>query len=643
MQTLPSAGTAARNSQRLPSIFPKLKRAASVLLSTLALASLCPAQTQPDSAGSGQNEIEIRGQLLLMHFVEQERQPSFAGVAARYATGERISEAHRMLGELLAKPATAPGDAFYRVAIYLFGRQNLPYALAESIKRSLAEVPTRRGEAEHEWHMYYAALLLAAETWPDTPAEQWFNGKSSAENLLEAKSYFTAWINQLVENGQSEYDSPQFMPSFFATLALMHEFTRDDLFRKRLKVVLNLIMLDFASEHLDGLYAGAHSRISEAQIMSPRDALSAGFAWLYFGAGRMAPSPELLFASLSSFELASVILELATNRDPLGGYVHLERKSAARFLRPAPKQETMVCKYAYVTKQYILGSQQGGLFYPTHQHSWGLTYLSETDDRPTLFITYPSTSARELALFHAEEPRVMLAEANSPRSRRSQEVRLTGASAYERLFQHRNVLLGLYDAPDTLTQVRLNGFFSEDLQDFSAAASEGASLQPGEWIFCRAAGTFIAVLPMQPFRFEKIPGGRLFVSEGRRNGFVIEVSTPLENASFEEFQRRVREVAKLTIDRDAEATNRVRYTTSYGDRMLFSYNAATGTVRRLLNGLPVLAEACPLFESQFLRYYPNQRRLVLRINNQWLELDFAKWEVTQGYSEITDELRGEWR
>ncbi|MDZ7268060.1 MAG: hypothetical protein ONB48_09830 [candidate division KSB1 bacterium] len=642
MQTLASAGMAARNLQRLPFHSPKITCAASLLVGALILTAFCQAQTQPDSGNAATNEIELRGQLLLMHFVEQERQPSFAGVAARYATGERVSEAHRMLGELLARPSTAPADAFYRVAIYLFGRQNLPYALAESIKRSLAEVPTRRGEAEHQWHMYHAALLLAAETWPDTPAEQWFNGKSSAENLLEAKSYFNAWITQLVENGQSEYDSPQFMPAFFATLALMHEFTRDDLFRKRLKVVLNLIMLDFASEHLDGLYAGAHSRISEAQIMSPREALSAGFAWLYFGAGKMVPSPELLFASLSSFELASVIRELATNRDPLGGYVHRERKRAARFLRSPAHQEATVCKYNYITRQYILGSHQGGLFYPAHQHSWGLTYLAQTDERPTLFISCPSASASELALFHADEPRVLLAEAGSPRHRRSQESGLTGASAYERLFQHRNVLLGLYDTPDSLRQVRLHGFFSDDLQDLSVTTGGGNSLLPGEWIFCRAAETFIAVLPMQPFRFEKIAGGRLFVSEGPRNGFVIEVSTPLENASFEEFQRRVREVANLTVDQDAGAT-RVRYTTSYGDRMLFSYNAATGAVRRLLNGLPVTAETCPLFESQFMRYFPDQRRLVLRLNNQWLELDFAKWEVNQGYSEITNELRGEWR
>lgn len=610
-------------------------------LSTVFAAAPGHAQEEPDST-QNQSGVELRGQMLLLHFVENERQPGFAAVAARYATGERVNEAHRMLEELLTRPNSEPANAFYRIATYLFGRQNLPYGLAENIKRSLSQVPTLRGEAEHEWHMYYAALLLASETWPDTPAEQWFNGKSSAENMREAKDYFTAWINQVITSGQSEYDSPQFMPAFFASLALMHEFTRDDLFRKRLNVMLNLLMLDFASEHLDGLYAGAHSRISEAQIMSPRETLSAGFAWLYFGAGKMVPSPELLFASLSSFELASVILEMATNRDPLGGYVHLERKHAGRFLRAAPKQEDNVGKYAYVTRQYILGSIQGGLYYPTYQHSWGLTYLSSTDDRPILFITYPSTTARELALFRTEEPRILLAEANSPRGRLAQEIKLTGASAYERLFQHRNVLIGLYDAPDSSRQVRLNGFFSDDLQNFSSAVTESKDFLPPDWIFCRAEDTYIAVLPMQPYRFEKIPDGKLFVSEGRRNGFVIEVSTPLENENFEEFQRRVREVGRLEIKRDIDATNRIKYTTSYGDRMLFSYNAATGDVRRILNDFPVRTDAYPLFDNQFLKFYPDQKRLALRVNNQWLELDFVKWEVTQRVSEITDELKANW-
>ena len=455
------------------------------------------------------SDFETRGQVLLLHFVEEETGISFSGVAARYAAGERIGEAHRMMSELTAAPSSDVSYTFKLIATYLFGRQNLPFAIAEKVPQLLSSNVPIRHDYEHEWLMYYATIILAAETWPDMIAEKWFNGKSSSENHQDAKAYINEWIESAVENGQREYDSPQFMPSFFASFALLHEFTRDDDLRKRLKVILNLIMLDFASEHLDGLYAGAHSRIEKDQIISPRDALSAGFAWLYFGSGKMVPSPELLFASLSGYTLPNVIFELATNRDPLGGYVHLERKQPYRFNRYQDPENIIVNKYAYVTRHYILGSIQGGVFYPKDQHSWGLTYFSPNDRRPGLFMTYPSVSEYELAAFYTEETRVLLADAEMEKNTNSVGFALTGASAYERILQHRNVLISLYHPPDSLGLVDLNGFFSEDLNTLEAPVADSVESEP-QWIFCRAGSTFIAVFPLQAFHLEKTAGGQIF-------------------------------------------------------------------------------------------------------------------------------------
>lgn len=585
----------------------------------------------------GKKDFEARAQTLLAYFVEKETQPSFAAVAARYAAGERISEAQRMLRDLLAVPNYEPVHAFRMIATYLYGRQNLPPNLAEKVKNSLGKIAIFRGSSEHENVLYFSTILLAAETWPDMPAEHWFNGKSSAENLEEAQAYLRNWLELFATQGQSEFDAPQFMPSFFAALALMHEFTRDEELRKKLIVALHVFMIDFAAEHMGGIYTGAHSRNANAFVLSPRDAPSNGFAWLYFGVGRMIPSAELLFASLSSYELPAIISQLATKRDPIGGFVHLEHKRRYPSVRYADEFENGFCKYTYVTRQYTLGSVPGGALSPQDQRSWSLTYRSKQDDHPVLFLASPTFTARELGRYHYAEPRMLLAEMKSPRQATPQTEMFRGATEYERLFQHRNVLLGLYDTPDSLEVIRLHGFFSQGLDTLLVSDSTGTQVS-ANWIFGKAAETFFALLPLQPYRMEKIPEGHLFISEGKHNGFILEVSTVTESVSLAEFQRRIREVTQVDLSNLGLQT-KIKYSTIYGDKMEFAFAPATGKTTRYLNNIPVAMSDCALYESPMLKHFSDAKRMVLRFKNEWLELDLDQWEVTEQISTITEELK----
>lgn len=616
------------------------KLAARVLVSSfifvLLAVRLVAAQT-PTESPTPKKEFEDRAQTLLAYFVEKENRASFAAVAARYAAGERISEAQRMMNDLLFASNHEAAYAFRMMATYMYGRQNLPPALAEKIKASLGKIAFFRGTSEHESVLYFTALLLAAETWPEMDAEQWFNGKASAENASEARVYLTQWVEALVREGQIEFDSPQFMPAFFAAAALLHEFTRDEDLRKKLKVALHVLLIDFATEHMAGMYTGAHSRNAQSFALAPREAPTNGFAWLYFGVGRMIPSAELLFASLSSYELPDIITQLATKRDPIGGIVHREHKRLPRSLRDDDALTTGFCKYAYVTRHYALGSIPGGAISTKDQRAWSLTYRSKQDQHPVLFITSPNFTERELGRYHSAEPRLLLEEMKANLKQAGAEALFRGAGEYERLFQHRNVLLALYDTPDSLDAVRLHGFFSQEL-DTLLAADTTANFRAPDWIFAQAAETFFALLPLQPYRFENFNEGRLFVSSGARNGFILEVSTVTESQTLEEFQRRIRGVTQVDLSNYA-AQNKIVYSTIYGDRMEFSFNATTGKVTRFLNNLPVTFDDCALFESPMLKHYPETKRMVLRFKNEWLELDFDKWEVVENISTITEELK----
>jgi len=44
-----------------------------------------------------------------------------------------------------------------------------------------------RGDTENHWLLYYTSLYLMAQMYPDQPGDTWFTGKSSAENMADAR------------------------------------------------------------------------------------------------------------------------------------------------------------------------------------------------------------------------------------------------------------------------------------------------------------------------------------------------------------------------------------------------------------------------------------------------------------------------
>jgi len=604
-----------------------------------------------------EKEIAERRQVLLEHLVEKESTPSFAAVAARYAANERLPEANKMLSQLLRQPSGDPIYGFNLIATYLFGQRSMPDSLHEKVRRIFSTNAFLRGDSEDNQLRYYATLLLAAQTWPDMTAAQWFNGKSSAENWLEAASFLVNWMGNNVVYGQAQFDSPELLPGFVACLELLHEYVLDDLpfagadgkvvhttnhkttisnLRMRTSMMLDLLLIDFALEQIDGIYAGAHSYDTEPAVYSPRESANAALFWLYFGMGEMKPTMEALVSSLSGYIVPDAVYELATNRDPLGGYVHRERKRVRNQLRHSYDRTTGVYKYAYITRDYILGSVPGGLLSPMQQHTWDLTYLSPKDKRPTLFVMHPYFDQRELGAFFVDEPALLADELARFKSHFNRGDKLVGGSPYEHIFQHRNTLMALYNIPENEQFGHITGFFSEGLQDWEELDADGLSNDPA-WLFCRAGNTFIAFRPLQEFRLSKMDGGLRFLSESRRNGVILEVSTPEESKTFEEFKRRVREESKVEFKEESNRV-RVKYTTVYGDRMELAYDSSAGIIERYLNEYPFKFDNWPIFDNPYVKYDESRRVLQLRVKNKWRALDFMNWTISERAGSFTEEL-----
>jgi len=612
------------------------------------------------SQNNFEKELAERRQTLLAHLVESESTPSFAVVMARYAAGERLAEANRMLSQLLHQPSGDPVYGFNLIATYLFGQRSMPDSLRENIRRNFSTHALLRGDSEDNQLRYHATLLLAAQTWPDMTAPQWFNGKSSAENRREAESFLVYWMANNVVYGQTQFDSPELLPAFIACLELLHEFVATEPpfpltnghtksatdgnptpvnLQTRTSMMLDLLLVDFALEQIDGMYAGAHSYDTEPAVYSPRQNANAALFWLYFGMGEMKPTMEALISALSGYNVSEAVHALATKRDPLGGYVHRERKRVRNQLRNSYDRTTAVYKYAYITRDYILGSVQGGLLSPMQQHTWDLTYLAPKDPRPTLFVMHPYFDQRELGAFFIDEPALLFDELNKFKGRYNNGDKLAGGSPFEQIFQHRNTLLALYNIPENVQFGHIAGFFSDSLQNWEGLDADGLSQDP-EWLFCRAGNTFIAFRPLQEFHFNKMDGGRRYVSESRRNGVILEVSTPEESKTFAEFKRRIREVSKVEFKEENEQV-RLKYTTAYGDRMEFVYDGRSETVARFLNEFPFKFDNWPIFDNPHIKYDETKRLLQVRGKSKWRALDFMNWTVRERAGSYTEEL-GKW-
>jgi hypothetical protein len=577
--------------------------------------------------------LSARRQAVRKYFAEHASESPLAVATACFALQSRVPEALRIYLAQLDQPQADPAQRFSLMAAYLHGRSHLPDTVHSSSQRRLIGQLMRRGRRELDWHFYYSTIFLAAQCWPHATQADWFNGKGSAENQREAADYLMQWLERLATQGQKEFTSPQSLPGFLGPLFTLYDFADDPPLRQRARMALDLLLAEFASQHLAGQYAGAHSHGTHAVNIDPLHNPASGFAWFLFGAGKMTASMELLLAALSSYEIPAVALGMGINRDE--SYVHRERKA-----NPAPYRHTLagalrdLRKYTYITRDYAIGSMTGALCHPYEQQSWMVSYANPDDRHPLFFATHPYAGDEKLGMFCPDPPRALASGLVTHDAGSVSPEKLQGGSPFETILQHRNVLMALYDIPSTAAHPWVNGFLSKDL-------SRREQLDDG-WILCQMAQAFLAVKFLQPVELQEIPEGYRLTSRGRRNAVIVEAASIDDCPNFEEFKRRFSHVkvstSKITVHSKVEnksagaittaETNagyaKVIYRSTYGD--IFEVSSSG---ERKLNGYP-LAEATtrwPFYGGPFMKSDERSRTVLLRNDKLWRTLDFSKWEI----------------
>ena len=562
-------------------------------------------------------------------------------IAAKLARREDAAAVSARIVELLR--GRQSGDMFWMfpwTAISFLGRDQLTPEAKQAIRSAWRTYFPLRGDTENHWAMYYTSLFLMSELYPDDPGETWFNGKSSAENRAEAKAYLIHWMDIATTIGQGEFNPTHYIGEYAIPMLYLAAWAQDPEMRKRGQMKLDWLLADLAAQTLQGVLRGPNARTDDTSVVQRWLALSSYFSWQCFG--NTPPPPGfggfgIWFAiAAEHYDVPEVIRRIAVARD--GDYTQHDLKRTRRRWRYSDELMPLVYKTTYMTRDYAVGSTQGGLITdPIQAHVWDVTW-AVPDPRGvhnTMFSVHPHSSGKVMQMYFTELPDHMI-EALASQGKPSYDVpdKILGSSPYERVFQDADTVIALYDIPPGTRFPHVNGFFSKDLVNVTEDSASG-------WIFAQGGNTFLAYRPLAPFEwqprlgYKQLPstsgykwervdlgkdGDRLLFSPHLKNGTIVQAASAAEFPDFAAFQRAIK---ALPLRFALEPVPTVEFRSLRGRTLTFTY----GETPRV-DGRPVDYARWKLFEGPYLNAERGSRRLEITHGSLRRVLDFNTLTIT---------------
>ncbi len=497
---------------------------------------------------------------VLEHIASIPLRNDFAMVAARIHQNIGVERAYKQLDTLLSR---AYGDMFW-----MYGCAGLYYATADvlrpqykaRIRECWKHCTPYRGDTENHFLMYYGSLFLMAQAWPDLPDTAWFMGKSSKEIYDESKEYLDHWIDETVRNGQEEWDSPRYGYYYITPLALLAEHTKDKRMKHRFSMMLEYELASYAADYLNGSYCGAHSRVSDECAIDPHSAEIETYGNYFFGEdggeARLdtlaAMHPDIAFAAMTSFKCPDIICHIATDRSESYEQFSLKRgRQMLRYLGEWSSTDSShdstfhapVYKYDYMTKDYCLGSMQGGIVQPIQQQSWSLVFNSDKHHNIITGLN-PYVSADELGMFFPEYPSFMLERIGSTKASYTSENKWEGGSPYEHIYQDKNVLVALYDLPDSEKYHHIDLYIPDCLTPIGPNPDSNKRTWhcPPGWRLYQSDSVLVGIYMFKGYTTDSTLFGTRFTSDDSNSGYII-LCDDRRDLSVNEFVNRVGNLA----------------------------------------------------------------------------------------------------
>jgi hypothetical protein len=554
-----------------------------------------------------------------------------AAVAAKLALRQDPEWCSRSVIAAMKDPGSGPFWMFPVATIAYLGREQLSLEARQAIRDAWRTTMQLRGDTENHWAMYYVSLYLMAELYPNEPAESWYSGKSSAENLAEARDYLIHWMGLTTTIGQGEFHCSHYIAEYAIPLGMLASWSHDPAMRQRGRMMLDWLFADYFASTLNGVLTGANARTDDTSVIERWNAISSFFSWLLLG--NTVPPPSyggwgVYFAAAagSAYELPEVIYRIGIDRPE--DFVQESLKRSRRRWRNSDVLTMPIYRTYYARTDYAVGSYQGGMADPIQTHVWDVTW-AVPDPRGvhnTIFSVHPISSGFDMQTYFTELPDQMIkGVAKEGKPSYDMPDKLLGGSRFEQVYQHLDTVVALYDIPPGTRFPHINGFFSKDLVNVTEDASG--------WIFAQGGNTYLAYRPLAPYSWEplvkfksswsdeRIPtGDRRLVSPHLKNGTIVQAASAREFADFETFKKAIR---ALPLQFALEPVPTVTFRSLRGKEIRCTYGQAPQ-----LDGKPVDYTRWKLFAGPFLNAEKNSRRLTLTHGRFERVLDFNTLTIT---------------
>jgi hypothetical protein len=293
--------------------------------------------------------------------------------------------------------------------------------------------------------------------------------------------------------------------------------------------------------------------------------------------------------------------------------VHRERKRVRNVMRFGDELNPPAYKYTYMTADYVLGSLHGGVLEPFQQHTWDVTFVSDKPNN-TIFTMHPYYSSRQLGMFFPEELNVLAQDVDRYKIVYTSPDKWNSSSPHEQTFQHKNVIIVLYNITPGSQHPHIDGFFPRTLDD--------RSLDSTGWIFCRGGTTAVAFYPLKPYVWIDEEKGWRWRSHDLKNGVVVEVASVHTAGDYKSFLDRMR--SQRIAARDFDHTLTVSYPSLAGDTLTFTYDGL-----RRLNGATVDLTKTRLYDGPFMSAEVGTGVIELRYGDRVRLLDFKNGRITE--------------
>ncbi len=551
-------------------------------------------------------------------------------ISAKLARHEDADLCSRSVIEMMKTPGTGPFWMFPVVSMAFLGREQLSPEAQKSIRDAWRSVMQIRGDTENHWAMYYTSLYLMSELYPNEPANSWYTGKSSAENLAESREYLIHWMDLATTIGQGEFTCTHYIGEYAIPMLYLASWAKDPAMQQRGRMMLDWLFADYFANTLNGVLRGANARTDDTSVVERWNALASFFSWALLGntpptANYGGWGPYFAVAA-KNYELPEVIYRIGVDRRE--DYVQRDLKRTRRRWRNSDVFMAPIYKTSYMRKDYAVGSYQGGISDPIQSHVWDVTW-NVPDPRGvhnTMFSMHPISSGFDMQMYFTELPDQMIkGVAKEGKPSYDTPDKLLGSSRFEQVYQDLDTVIALYDIPAGTRFPHINGFFSKDLLNLTEDKSG--------WIFAQGGNAYLAYRPLAPYTMELLAKyksmwtGERVASEDKRlvsphlkNGTIVQAASVGEFKSFADFQAAIR---ALPLEFNLEPTPTVKFTTLRGKTLVCTYGQSPK-----VDGKTVDFSKWKLFEGPYLNAEKNSRKLTLTHGRLERVLDFNTLTVT---------------